>query len=218
MALVTKADIVKYMDISLTPLQEDTADIVIAGLQSELEAYLGRPVEVNTYTDEVHVMGSDHVGVPMGSFFKNYDDSDAYTTSGAWPTIQTFTDPPETVYLRNSPVVTVTSVKRTAASVGATEETLAEHTNYIVRRYGIDVYSSSPNDKVKVTYTAGLAGGNIPMFKLMILRAAAREMQNMHDDVVGIKDLDPRETTLAEIGFTEKELLALKRYRRVRVS
>jgi hypothetical protein len=216
MALVTKADIVKYMDITLTPLQEDTADIVLAGLQSEMETYLGRPVEVNTYTNEVHVMGSDHVGVPMGSFFKNYDNSD--TTSGAWPTIQTFTDPPETVYLRNSPIATVTSVTRTPASVGASVETLAEHTNYVIRRYGIDVYGSSPNDKITVTYTAGLTGANIPMFKLMILRAAAREMQNMHDDVVGIKDLDPRETTLAEIGFLEKELLALKRYRRVRIS
>ena len=216
MALVTKADVTKYMDITLTPLQEDTADTIIAGLQSELETYLGRPVEVNTYTDEVHVMGSDHVGVPMGSFFYSSDASDG--SSGAWPTIPTFTDPPETVYLRNSPVVTVTSVKRRGASASATEDTLAEYTNYIVRRYGIDVYGSLPNDKITVTYTAGLVGGSIPVLKLMILRAAAREMQNMHDDVVGIKDLDPRETTLAEIGFLEKELLAIKRYRRVRAS
>ena len=28
------------------------------------------------------------------------------------------------------------------------------------------------------------------IFKLMILRAATREMQNMHDDVVGVKDLN----------------------------
>ena len=216
MALVTKTDVTKYMDITLTPLQEDSADTIIAGLQSELETYLGRPIEVNTYTDEVHVLGSDHVGVPMGSFFHTSNSFDS--TSGAWPTIQTFTDPPETVYLRNSPVVTVTSVKRRSASASATGDTLTGYTNYIVRRYGVDVYGSLPNDKVTVTYTAGLVGANIPVLKLMILRAVAREMQNMHDDVVGIKDLDPRETTLAEIGFLEKELLALKRYRRVRAS
>jgi hypothetical protein len=216
MALVTKADIVKYMDMTLSPLQEDSADVILAGLQSEMETYLGRPLEVNTYTDEVHVMESDHVGVPMGSFFYNYDSSSA--VSGAWPTVSTFTDPPETVYLRNSPIVTVTSVTRRGASASATTDTLVEHTNYVIRRYGIDVYGSLPNDKITVTYTAGLLGSGIPMFKLMILRAAAREMQNMHDDVVGIKDLDPRETTLAEIGFMEKELLAIKRYRRVRVS
>ena len=87
-----------------------------------------------------------------------------------------------------------------------------------MRRFGIDVYGSLPNDKITVTYTAGLAGGNIPMLKLLLLRAAAREMQNMHDDVVGIKDLDPRETALAEIGFLEKELMSIKRYRRVRAA
>ena len=216
MALVTKADVTKYMDITLTPLQEDTADTIIAGLQSELETYLGRPVEVNTYTDEVHVMGSDHVGVPMGSFFYNTDSSDS--SSGAWPTISTFTDPPETVYLRNSPIVTVTSVKRRGASATATEDTLVEYTNYIVRRYGIDVYGSLPNDRVTVTYTAGLAGANIPVFKLMILRAVAREMQNMHDDVVGVKDLEPRNVAAMETGFQEQELLAVKKYRRVMVA
>ena len=216
MALVTKADVKTYMDITLTPLQEDAADVVLAGLQSELETYLGRPLEVNTYTDEVHVMGSDHVGVPMSSFFYNHDSSDS--SSGAWPTISTFTDPPETVYLRNSPVVTVTSVTRRGASVSATTDTLVEYTNYTVRRYGIDVYGSLPNDKITVTYTGGLAGGSIPMLKLLLLRAAAREMQNMHDDVVGIKDLEPRETALAETGFLEKELMSIKRYRRVRAA
>jgi len=52
----------------------------------------------------------------------------------------------------------------------------------------------------------------------MILRAATREMQNMHDDVVGIKDLEPRNVAPMETGFSERELLALKRYRRVRVA
>jgi hypothetical protein len=55
------------------------------------------------------------------------------------------------------------------------------------------------------------------MFKLMILRAATREMQNMHDDVVGVKDLNPRNVAPMETGFTEKELLALRRYRRRRI-
>ncbi|SVD89049.1 uncharacterized protein METZ01_LOCUS441903 [marine metagenome] len=216
MALVTKADVKTYMDITLSPLQEDSADLILAGLQSEMETYLGRPVEVNTYTDEVHVLGSDHVGVPMSSFFYSHDYSDS--ASGAWPTISTFTDPPETVYLRNSPIVTVTSVTRRSASASATTDALVEYTNYLVRRYGIDVYGSLPNDKITVTYTAGLAGGSIPMLKLLLLRAAAREMQNMHDDVVGIKDLEPRETALAEIGFLEKELMSIKRYRRVRAA
>ena len=52
----------------------------------------------------------------------------------------------------------------------------------------------------------------------LILRAATREMQNMHDDVVGIKDLEPRNVAPMETGFTERELLSVKKYRRVRVA
>jgi hypothetical protein len=52
----------------------------------------------------------------------------------------------------------------------------------------------------------------------MILRAASREVQNMHDDVVGIKDLSAREVAIAEVGFLEKELMAVKRWRRNRIA
>jgi hypothetical protein len=62
-----------------------------------------------------------------------------------------------------------------------------------------------------------LDGENLSLFKLFILRAATREMQNMHDDVVGVKDLNPRNVAPLETGFTEKELLALRRYRRRRI-
>ena len=40
----------------------------------------------------------------------------------------------------------------------------------------------------------------------------------MHDDVVGIKDLEPRNVAPMETGFTERELLSVKKYRRVRVA
>ena len=55
------------------------------------------------------------------------------------------------------------------------------------------------------------------MVSVLILRAASREMQNMHDDVVGIKDLNPRNVAPLETGFTERELLALRRWRRRRI-
>jgi hypothetical protein len=43
-------------------------------------------------------------------------------------------------------------------------------------------------------------------------------MQNMHDDVVGIKDIQTRNVAPMETGFTERELLSVKKYRRNRVS
>ena len=94
----------------------------------------------------------------------------------------------------------------------------ASGTGYVVHRWGLEVFGCLPNDQVTVEYTAGLDGENIKMFKLMILRAATREMQNMHDDVVGVKDLNPRNVAVAETGFLEKELMALKSYRRRRIS
>jgi hypothetical protein len=43
-------------------------------------------------------------------------------------------------------------------------------------------------------------------------------MQNMHDDVVGIKDLESRNVAPIETGFSERELLSVKKYRRNRVA
>lgn len=211
MALVTRNDLKTYMDISLTLRQEDACDIVLAGLQSELETYLGRKIEAAAFTEE-HILDSNHLGVPEASFF--YDNKLDSKVTGAL----TYTDPPATIYLRESPVNSVTSVTLTPVTPGSAAEALVAGTEYVARRWGVDVYRGSANDKITVVYNGGLAGATIPAMKLMILRAATREMQNMHDDVVGIKDLEPRNVAPMETGFSERELLALKRYRRVRVA
>ena len=54
MALVSRAVLKTYMDIDLSLRQEDAADIILTGLQSELETYLGRKIEAAAFT-EVHV-------------------------------------------------------------------------------------------------------------------------------------------------------------------
>jgi hypothetical protein len=71
-----------------------------------------------------------------------------------------------------------------------------------------------------VSYTAGLssnANQSLPVFRLLILRAASREMQNMHDDVVGLKDLETRNVGPLTTGFTEEELQSVRRWRRIRI-
>lgn len=206
--LVTVSELQKYMDIRFSSRQEEAAEYVLEGLQSELEAHLRRPVEVDTF-EEVYVMDNNHVGVPMSSFLYDSDDS---TTNELTNVAQ----PPVTVYFDNSPVVSVDSVKIVHPH-NATEHPQVEGRDFVVRKYGIDLYTAFANDKVLVTYDAGLAGENIKMMKLMILRAATREMQNMHDDVVGVKDLETRNVAPLETGFLEKELLAVKRWRRHRI-
>ena len=213
--LVSVPELVTYMDISLSLRQQDAAELILEGLQSELEAYLRRPIEQIEFTEE-YVLDSGHVGIPMGTMLSvDRPVNDSFTTSSP---IQgtTYSEPVPTIYLRNSPVVSVDTV--TVKPQFGTLRTLEEEKDYIVRRYGIDYFYGMANDVVTITYTAGLDGSTIPAFKLMILRAATREMQNMHDDVVGVKDLNTRNVAPLETGFTERELMALKRYRRVRVA
>jgi len=285
--LVSKSDLVTYMDISLSLRQQDAAELVLEGLQSELEAFLRRPVEVDEFVEQ-HVIPSYFQGVPATSFF--YDSS--LDTTG---NVLNYIQPSVVISLRNTPVVNVsqvrikslgetgtnlgealqreasvtaaarigTSVTYTAAahkftigqrvsvkdmapsgynvsgkeitavtsttftvgdmssSLGVTTDATGTATavgnDYVVHRYGLEMYRGFPNDIVEVTYTGGLDGDAISMFKLFILRAATREMQNMHDDVVGIKDLNPRNVAPLETGFTERELLALRRWRRRRI-
>jgi hypothetical protein len=123
--------------------------------------------------------------------------------------------PPESVYLRNSPVAEILSVK--VKPVQGVETTLVAERDYVARRWGMDIYWLMGDDLVTVNYTAGLDGEAIPVFKLLILRAATREMQNMHDDTVGVKDLNTRNVAPLETGFSEREIMSVKKYRRTRV-
>lgn len=289
--LVTLSDLTTYMDITLSLRQQDAAEMILQGLQSEMETYLGRPVEVADFVEESHILEGNHVDVPMGSYFYNQGLGLGYSNPNG---IITYAAPPSTIYMRNTPIVSVSkveidgptlnnkilgeAVKRTAtitaANVvsGTATYTAANHgftlgqtvtitgaspntyninakiitavatntfsinnsgvtgaytsggaatangSDYTVRRYGLDVYVGYANDIVRVTYKGGLDGNNIKMFKLMILRAATREMQNMHDDVVGVKDLNPRNVAVTETGFLESELMQLKKYARRRIA
>ena len=146
------------------------------------------------------------VGMPTSSFF--YDASlDTTLNMGV-----SVTQPPVTVYLRNTPVATVTSVVLTNTNNDTSVQ--VSGIDYVKQRYGIDCYRGYPNDIVTVTYTGGLDGESIKVFRLMILRAASREMQNMHDDVVGIKDLNTRNVAPMQTGLLDSEMMILKRYKR----
>lgn len=208
--LVTQTELERYMDIKFSNRQSHAAGYVLEGLQGELEAYIRRPVEVATFT-EIHKVDYLNVGVPNSSFFYDY----SLDTTG---NVISFLQPPYTVYLKNSPVVSVTSVTATGPEAGSPTQSLTEGTDYVVQKYGVDVYRTFANDTIEIVYSAGLDGTAIPYFKLLILRAASREMQNMHDDVVGIKDLETRNVGPVTTGFTPEEIQSLRKYRRVRIS
>jgi len=207
--LVTVDDLTVYMDVKFSLRQQDAAEFVLDGLQSELESYLRRPVEPTDFVEE-HTLDSNYIGIPMDSFFYN-------TSLDTTMTNISYTSPSPTIYLKNTPIVSITQI-RLKPNLQNDYTVLENERDYVARAYGVDVYRGWANDKIEITYQAGLNGSEIKIFKLMILRAATREMQNMHDDVFGIKDLEPRNVAPMETGFMEKELLAVKRYRRVRVA
>jgi len=213
MAIVTVSEVETYMDISFSNKQEDAAQIIIDGLQSELEAYLNRPVTQGTYTETYRVPEVGR-GYSDTNYYYNYaTDSVTNVSSPGVIYVPTFT-----LYLQHSPVVSISSLTVTASTPNATPIVQNVERDYIPRTYGVDMYNAYANDQIDITYTAGLDGENIKVFKLLILRAAAREMQNMYDDTVGLKDLTTRNIAPLETGFTDRELASVRRHRRVRVS
>lgn len=212
--LVTISDIKTYMDISLTARQEDAATMILAGLQSELEGYLRRPVEISEYTEE-HRLTASHTGIPMGTFLTTNDNTynSGFETSPR-NDMTTWASPPPAIYFKNTPISSITEV--TVKPLFGEERALLPEQDYVTRPYGIDYYYGYADDLITVTYEAGLDGSTIPVFKLMILRAASREMQNMHDDVVSVKDLNTRNTGPLVTGFLDSELMSVRKYRRVR--
>jgi len=212
MALVTTADLKKYMDITFSNVQEDAAQMIVDGLEADLEHYIGRPVSAASFS-ESHVAPANYSGSSQYSFFYDYNLD---RTSSA---VADVTKPPYVLYTRRSPVVSVASLTVQGQSdSSATTQTVGS--DYVVRRYGVDMFTVQDNDIIVITYTAGLdaASDNTAALKLLILRAASREVQNLHDDVVGMKDLTTRNVAPVETGFTESELNSVKRWRRVRVA
>lgn len=209
--LVSVAELKDYMDIKFTNRQERAAEYVLLGIQSELESYLRRSIELETVTED-HVIPGDYTLMPNTSFFYDPSLDTTYSTTG-------LVSPPITIYLRNTPVHNVSSVSiTTPTSASVVPVGQVENTDYVVRRYGIDLYQAFPNDKVTVSYTGGLQGTAINVFRLLILRAASREMQNMHDDVVGLKDLETRNVAPLQTGFTPEELASVKRWRHHKIA
>lgn len=204
--LVTVSDLSDYMDQRFTNRQSDSAEVILAGIQSEIETFLRRPIEVEAFTENYYVP-EDYLVISAEAYF--YDRSMDRTFNG----LNNLVAPPYSLHLRQSPVRDVQQV-RVKNRTSTTWDVHAKGTQWMQTRWGIEMFNVLAFDEIEVTYTAGLDGDEIPYFRVLILRAASREMQNMVDDVVGLKDLNARQITIKEIGLTEAEKAMLKRYRR----
>lgn len=204
--LVTASDLSLYMDYGFNNRMVDTAEIVLAGIQSEVETHLRRPIEVQEF-DEDYVVPEDYLMISASAYF--YDRS----INADYDALAHVVQPPFQLHLRNAPVASV-SLVRLKGRLDTTWRTLVVGRDYQVTRWGVDIWSAFQYDTINVVYEAGLDGTQIPYLKLIILRAAAREMQTRVDDVVGIKDMQTNEAVPTTIGLTEDEKKALKRWKR----
>ncbi len=213
MSLVTVGDLKAYMDVSFSDVEERAAQIVIDGLHAELEAYLRRPVEVRTFR-ESHVVPETYVPYGLGAPFFDFGSDENASITGDYPDVSLET---YIMYVEHSPIVSVDTVD--VVQPGDTlANRLEEGNDYVVRKFGIEFYGTvSASSTINVVYKAGIDGADVSYFKVVILRAAARETQNMHDDVVGIKALETRNVAPLETGFSDSELRLLKRWRRQRI-
>ena len=205
--LVTPDDLAKYMDLRFDNRQQDSAELVLAGIQNEIETYINRPLELFEVTEEYTIPDDYGLVSPYAYFYTTN------STSISTNTLAQVVEPGYSLRVRNAPVVEIDQV-RVKSQYTNTWRTMRAGDNYTKQRWGIILYRALANDIVEITYTGGLDGEHLPYIKLLILRAAAREMENMVDDVVGIKDLNTRQITIREIGLTDKELQSLKRLKR----
>jgi hypothetical protein len=205
--LVDSDDLATYMDIGrFNNRQEDNANLIIAGVQSEIETFLRRPIEPVQLVEEYRIP-EDYLHVSASAYF--YD----HTIDTTVDPIERVVQPPYVLHLNNSPVVSVSLVRRKGLNE-ASFTTMVAGQQYSVSNYGIDLFNVVSFDRVQVTYTAGLDGDDIPYLKLLVLRVASREMQNLTDDVVGLKDLNTREVAIRDVGLTDGDKATLKRWRR----
>lgn len=210
MSLVTVGELTDYMDITFTETQENAALMVLEGLQMEMETYLGRPVEIMTFRED-HTVPHDYQPTSLAPAFA--DAGDDLTDQPRYGTmLESY------IYsVKYAPLASVVSVTSTTPN-GSNTLNLVEGTDFVVRKFGIEFFSGVGADStLSMVYKAGLDGTDIPYFKLLILRAATREMQNMHDDTIGIKDLETRNVAPLDTGFTDGELTRLDRYKRRRI-
>lgn len=100
-------------------------------------------------------------------------------------------------------------------SVSAPVGLVPNGANYLSGYYPTNVLD--PAGPVVLTYVGGLVGVEEDDVRLAILRVAAREATDRHDDVRTVTDLEGRQarrTDTREVGWTDDELKKFDRLRR----
>jgi hypothetical protein len=206
--VVSVEDLRDYMDISFTPRQSKGAALVLTGLQSELEAIFLRPV-TPTRTVQAVTISREQAGqrTSIDSFHGPMGIGAGGGSGGLSPFAQTLLGvvPESMVPQQSIPIFATNTPISSVASVTVNGQLLIVDQHYKVTNWGFELFGAQLNDNVVLDYVGGFDGANNPAIVLAILRAASRETQNLHDDVLGVKALETRDVAPLVTGFTEQE-------------
>lgn len=200
MALVTPEDLARYMSgIRMNDEQRQSAEDIIAGVQSDLEDYINRPLEPLRSREMVRVDRSGYLNVkhtPVHAVLRVQDYGSTLPTP---PTdVVPNYAPEESEAL---PLVDYAPVNNGASMIvpGGV-------------RYG------TPGGYVLIEYLSGMSSlvvRALPKAKLAIMRVAAREFDKMHNDSVRVRGGSTEATPPpTEIGWTTEEKMEFDRLRR----
>lgn len=195
MALVSVDDLTEYMsDISLTSSQRAAAQVVLDGVQQELETYLNRPLSP-VMVREIGV--ADHSGFLQVSVSPVHQIVSIQPYLGDERTQEAVVTPLD----RELNERTVDWLPVTGAVTSVTSG---------------HIYTGYPTGWVIVKYIGGYNGYVDDALRLNIMRVAAREMTMNHDDTLSLKDDFPREPANAvqAKGWQPDELRKWDRLRR----
>lgn len=199
--LVSAQELSDYMSgIRLNEAQMRSAEAVLAGVQSDLEDYLHRPVEPKRSRELVRVDRSGYVNVrntPVTAVLRvqNYGST--------LPAV------PRNVVPNYTPA--------TIPDLPVSDYAPINNGDNIIVPGGVKY--GNPGDHVLIEYMAGGSKriiDKLPQIKLAIMRVAAREVQFMHDDTMSLRNgnATPPADTIPQKGWTEDELRRFDRLRR----
>jgi hypothetical protein len=195
-SLASVEDLVAYMsNIQLEAEQYQAAELVLDGVEAEVEAFIGRPLVSGPQAETAYM--SDN-----GTGF---------------------------VRLAGTPVISVESVSILGQTLNTSSYQIGPGGIFLIMPYintpalfitsygpsGITAPADPTGVPIIVNYTGGLPAAAARQLRLEILRIAANEMQNRHDDVLGVSgEGRTSPPPLLPVGLDDNARERLSRFKR----
>lgn len=204
MTLVTVDELTDYMGSSVIGnSQAKSAELILAGIQNELEMYINRSLEAKAHREMVL---TDSKG-----FARLFSAPIHAVTKVSFVSYSSVVNVPGSEF----PVEQLVE----SGDIETVDIVPTDFGHGIITAGGVNL--GAPNTHFIVEYSGG--GGDriqsyYPSIKLAILRIASREWQHLHDDTVTINngqtgdDVDPN--VIGKRGWTREELEQFDRIRR----